>query len=265
MSISMLIKWALLERQQFLELHFRVTKCCIVTSFESDCVGHSCRHEVKLRAHCAILEMSVNIVGPFFGIVSLIIKTGRGCCDTWSMYGLPVQPKTPVTASLLSPKPERQRSVNDFCSCILDNHTAVRCHSAIIEVLAALKSNNAIDNIAMTFCNCTSTECQCFQVLRYGWCRPNATMSTENGSIGRRCEQKCNGWSFYYLLKMSVNEASTILGVVSCIVWGQWNGINQQTTNRLELWAMKLVTISCPPPTIERPQSVNTFCRGPVS
>jgi len=42
-----------------------------------------------------------------------------------------------VRTSLLSPK----MSVNDFCSFIVENQTAVQRHSAIIDVLAAFMSN----------------------------------------------------------------------------------------------------------------------------
>ena len=51
---------------------------------------------------------------------------------------------------LLSLENERQRSVNNYCLCILDNQTAVRQHEAIIEVLAAVMGKNGRDNIATT-------------------------------------------------------------------------------------------------------------------
>jgi len=55
-----------------------------------------------------------------------------------------------VQTLLLSLKNEHQRSVNDFCSCILDNQTAVGLHYATTEVLAAGMCKNGSDNIATT-------------------------------------------------------------------------------------------------------------------
>jgi len=55
-----------------------------------------------------------------------------------------------VSTPLLSLENERQRSVNNYCLCILDNQTAVRQYEGIIEVLAAVMGKNGRDNIATT-------------------------------------------------------------------------------------------------------------------
>jgi len=64
---------------------------------------------------------------------------------------------------------------------------------------------------------------------------------------------------------MSFNGASTIFGVASWKIKGLRKGINPGSTYRLPLWAKMLLTILRPPPTIERPPSINNFCGGSVS
>jgi len=50
--------------------------------------------------------------------------------------------------SLLYLKNEHQWGINDFCSSILDNETAVGLHYAITEVLAAIMCTNGSNDIA---------------------------------------------------------------------------------------------------------------------
>jgi hypothetical protein len=57
---------------------------------------------------------------------------------------------------------------------------------------------------------------------------------------------------------MSVYGASTILDLASWISYGKRNAANLQSTYRQPLLAKILVTITPSPPTIERPQSVNS-------
>ena len=53
-----------------------------------------------------------------------------------------------TTTSLLCRKNERQRRVNDFWPCIIENARAVRQRLPIIELLAACLGENGCDNIA---------------------------------------------------------------------------------------------------------------------
>jgi len=52
--------------------------------------------------------------------------------------------------SLICPKNERQRSINDFWSRIMDNPRAVRWHEAIGTLSAAFLRKNSCDYIAAT-------------------------------------------------------------------------------------------------------------------
>jgi hypothetical protein len=56
-----------------------------------------------------------------------------------------------ATTSLLSSNNERQWSVNNLWSYILDNQTALKRQSPIIKVLATFMGTNASDDIATTF------------------------------------------------------------------------------------------------------------------
>jgi len=62
--------------------------------------------------------------------------------------------------------------------------------------------------------------------------------------------------------KMSINGASTILDLACCIVSGQCNAANPQSTYRQPLLATMPLTIWCRPCTIEPPPGINTFCWG---
>jgi len=64
---------------------------------------------------------------------------------------------------------------------------------------------------------------------------------------------------------MSVNPALTIFGHASWKIYGQWNAANPRTTYWQPILAKIVVMISHPPPTIERPRSVNSFCGGSIS
>ena len=60
------------------------------------------------------------------------------------MYWLPELVKIIMTCSLPHPEHERQRSVNDFWSCILGSHTADRLQTVIKKVLAAFMAKQIV-------------------------------------------------------------------------------------------------------------------------
>jgi len=62
---------------------------------------------------------------------------------------------------------ERHRSVNDFCSCILDNLTGMECRLSTMNLSAAFIGKNASDDIASASYNRVPTVCQqCLWRLR---------------------------------------------------------------------------------------------------
>jgi len=63
----------------------------------------------------------------------------------------------------------------------------------------------------------------------------------------------------------SVNGASTIFDPASWVIKWQWNLINPQWIYPQTVLAKMVMLILHPPPTIERPHSVNNFCGGSVS
>jgi len=65
-------------------------------------------------------------------------------------YRLRFYAKTVATTSLVCPKNERQRSVNDCWPCISDNPRAQRRYQHIIELSAVFLGKNAIDVRART-------------------------------------------------------------------------------------------------------------------
>jgi len=65
--------------------------------------------------------------------------------------------------------------------------------------------------------------------------------------------------------KICVNGASTIFDLASWKIQGQWYVADPQSTYRQLLLAKMQVMILRPPPTIERPRSINNSCGGLAS
>jgi len=91
--------------------------------------------------------MSVNRASTIVGLAFGIIQGLRENIYLHCMYRPPFNAKMLERTSRLSPKIERQQSINDFWSCILHNQRAVRRLQSIIEVMAAFIGKNASDDI----------------------------------------------------------------------------------------------------------------------
>jgi hypothetical protein len=162
------------------------------------------------------------------------------------MYWQPFFANAIVTWSQHLSEHERQQSVNDFVCGILYNPRAVLRYLSIIEVSAAFIGNIAFVNTVtpqnehqqsvntasterQQSINKVSTECQ-QSVNAFGCCImyiPRALlqhMSIINVLAAVLC--KCDRDMVHSTyLKMSVNRASTILCVASCIIQGLCYGI----------------------------------------
>jgi hypothetical protein len=94
--------------------------------------------------------MSVNGASTIFCPASWIIQ---GLCKGLHQklhYWLPLWAQRPATISLPPPKHERQWSINDFLSYMLDNSRAVQRYTPIIIILAAYMGKNVGEAIATT-------------------------------------------------------------------------------------------------------------------
>jgi len=134
------------------------------------------------------------------------------------------------TTSLLRPKNERQWSVNDFNPCILGSQGAVGPHLSMIELSVAFLGKNTYYPIVTMAQNVS---------------QPSLNVASTEYS-------------------RSINGVSTIFELASCIIKQQWNAVNPEWTYQQPLLVTLLVTISHPPPTIERPWSISSFCGGSV-
>jgi len=63
----------------------------------------------------------------------------------------------------------------------------------------------------------------------------------------------------------SVTGTSTIFDLASLMLYGRWNAANPPSTHWQRSSANRPVMISCSPPTIECPRSVNNFCWSSAS
>jgi len=137
---------------------------------------------------------------------------------------------------------ERQQSFNDFMCCILCHPRPELRLLSIIEVLVAFirkivnvnvaspdnerqQSVNRASTERQQSVNRASTECQQSWVLHLVWFKGCATAFTHNQHIGSLCGQKGNRHGHSPNTKMSVNRASTILCIASCMIQGLRYGI----------------------------------------
>ena len=153
------------------------------------------------------------------------------------MYWQPLCGKQNLTWSQPQYENARQQSVNDFVCCILCHRRAVPRRLSIIEVLVGFTDKIANVDIVSPDNDCqqsvnrasterqqsitrASTEHQQCWVLHLVWFKGCATAFTHNQFIGSLCWQKGNRHGHSPNLKMSVNRASTILCVPTCVIQG---------------------------------------------
>ena len=94
-----------------------------------------------------VLNMSVNGASTAFRLASWQMQGLRGEIELSSNYRLPFYAKMVATTSLVCPKNERQRSVNNFWPCILEKARVVRRHWLIIELSSAFLGKDASSKI----------------------------------------------------------------------------------------------------------------------
>jgi len=106
--------------------------------------------------------MSVNGASTVFRLASWMINAQCNCINPESSYPPPKWAKMLLTISLTPPEKERQWSVNDSWSGILETLRAMEWHWPTIHLSAAYIGKNASDNIRSTSYNSAPTECQQF-------------------------------------------------------------------------------------------------------
>jgi len=82
--------------------------------------------------------INVNWASMIIGLASLIIQGLCNSITSWSKYWLPFYAKMVAIQLLLCFKRKRQRSINDFWSCMLDHPSAMQRDWHIITVFVAL-------------------------------------------------------------------------------------------------------------------------------
>jgi len=192
----------------------------------------------------------------------------------------------------------------------MENPSAAWRYKAIVKLSAVFLGENRCDNIASMSETWFSTERQRLLALHLAKCNGSAATLSHNRSISGLSRHTWFRRHCHRALKMSINRASTIVGLASWKIKGlcdyidpqsnnrlpfyatmltrgplqcaklrvnggvttfdlafwiterQWNADNPQWTYRHPLLGKVLVTISCPPLTIERPQNINSFWGG---
>ena len=123
--------------------------------------------------------------------------------------------KQQMTRSLTHPKNELKRSVNDFWHCVMTY--PVGC-------AVTVRHNQTIGHLSIGqwwwqhfyyVLKWASTERQRFLALHLRNCMGCEATLRQNRAIGRHSRQNLLQQHRYYVVKMSVNGASTTLGLVS--------------------------------------------------
>jgi len=153
-------KWASTERQQCLALHKCKSAWRLVTDIHKWQIG--CLHKQNRKQHtpCLILKMSVNRASTIDVHVSEVIDQRLCRCNPYWNYWLSWRSKPPCTTSLLSPKNECQRSINDIGSCNSGNWRVAWSFLYISTVLAAFIDQLQSDTLPAWSWKWASIECQ---------------------------------------------------------------------------------------------------------
>jgi hypothetical protein len=110
---------------------------------------------------------------------------------------------------------ERQRSVNDFWSCILGNHTSDKLSLVIKEFLATFIGKTDCNTLPAPWWKWASTERQRFLFIRPGKSLLRLVVVSLKGIFGCVYRQNRLQYTPCPIMKMSVNGASTICGHTS--------------------------------------------------
>ena len=138
-----------------------------------------------------VIKMSVNGASTTFCLASRTIRGQCGDSKTQSKYQPSFLAKMLLTTSSLCPKNVRQRSVNDFWPCIMDNPRAVQRHEAIITLSAAFLGKNGCNYITTMSYKSASMERERLLAMHPRQSEGSAAISTHYRTIGRLFIQKC--------------------------------------------------------------------------
>jgi len=114
-----------------------------------------------------------------------------------------------MKSGLPHPKNEHQQSINDLWPSILEKPWSVPQHQPIIEQLAAIIGDNGCDSITTMSSNWASTEYEWFLALHLRQSKDCGAILTSNQTICRLSSRRCLWQHRHYVLRISVNRAST--------------------------------------------------------
>jgi len=177
----------------------------------------------------------------------------------------------PGVTSLLCPKDECQRSVNNFWHCVVENPRAVQRHCYIIVILAAILGKNAWDIIATLSYESVSMEPEPLLTFHVRKCKGCAATLTDSRTNSHLSWQQWLRQHRYYDVHLSINGVSmerqwsinwvsTIFCHAACTIQELCIDMHPKSTYRLPLWGKMLVTIPLPPPENKCQQSGNKLC-----
>ena len=111
---------------------------CIVPYCQRQTIGRLVSWKGKRYTSCRIIKMSINGASTILRLATWIIPGLLIEIVTEWSYWLPFSANMMQTISLPLPKHERQQSVNDYWSCILNNPRAVQRLYSITNTMAAI-------------------------------------------------------------------------------------------------------------------------------
>jgi hypothetical protein len=115
----------------------------------NDCM-HFVQYCVTAKACWYVSKVSVNGASTTFWLTHSAINGLHGHILPMTKYWPSLYIRRHVTRSLPHPRNERQRSINNNRSCILNSLWSVQTYWPIITILAAFIRKNTCDNLATT-------------------------------------------------------------------------------------------------------------------
>jgi len=171
-------------------------------------------------------KISFNAASTIWSHVSLVIQHWLGRGYTLSKYWQPLQTKLIATDCLPHLKNERQWSFNDFWSCNQGNWKVIQWLCTVTVVLASFMGQTWSVTVTAPFWQSESTVHQQLLSLHLGLSTCWVVIIIHIQCIGSHFRQKSACEVGYTIMKMSINGALTISGILNQLIT-MWPGSDE--------------------------------------
>jgi len=164
------------------------------------------------------IKMIVNRASKICGLVGTVNELCFGCCCAQSAYWHLLYENETATRSPHHSVNQRQRSIYYMWSCKYGNWSVIWLWLCITDVLAAFIGKRDINKVTAPFREWASTEHQWCLALHLGLFVFRLVADIHLWDIGSLRGQNQQQHAPCCILKMSVNGASTVLGIANFVM-----------------------------------------------